>query len=175
MLVCSFDGCDRPRKNGVQVLCNTHLKQQQRGIPLREFVPKRSRREIEAELAIGLRTCVDCKIQKSVSEFYKADAKGRGLSSICKLCDLSRRRKHAYGIATPEWEAMFDSQGRACAICRATTPGKQGLWHTDHDHVLGPVRGILCANCNMKLGHFEKWYLPNREAVEAYLNSKAEV
>lgn len=126
---------------------------------------------MEAELALGLRTCVDCKEQKPVSEFYKADAKGRGLSSICKLCDLSRRRENKYGMDTPAWEGMFDRQGRACAICRTV----DAVWHTDHDHATGLLRKILCRNCNHKLGHFEKWYLPNREAVDAYLNLKAEV
>lgn len=68
-------------------------------------------------------------------------------------------------MATPAWEGMFDRQGRACAICRTA----DAVWHTDHDHDLGHVRGILCANCNLKLGHFEKWFQPNREAVNAYL------
>jgi hypothetical protein len=170
---CSFDGCDRPLKSRRQSLCNTHYAQRRRGIPLREFIPKRSSSEVEAELTLGLRTCCDCKVQKPVSEFYKADAKGRGLSSICKSCDLSRRRENQYGISTPQWEEMFDRQGRVCAICSTATPGGQG-WHTDHDHTLGPVRGILCTNCNLKLGHFEKWYLPNREAVNAYLSLEVE-
>jgi hypothetical protein len=127
---------------------------------------------VEAELALGLRTCCICKHQLSVSEFYKADANGRGLSTECKKCNLSRRRKNQYGLTTPEWEELFDSQDRMCAICRMTNPS---IWHTDHDHKTGLVRAILCPNCNLKLGHFEKWYLPNREAVDAYLNLKAEV
>lgn len=127
---------------------------------------------MEAELALGLRTCCDCKLQKSVAEFHKSDTDGRGLASTCKPCGLSRRRKNKYGISSPEWEEMFDGQGRMCAICQTTNPS---MWHTDHDHNTGIVRAILCPNCNLKLGHFEKWYLPNREAVDAYLNLKAEV
>lgn len=134
----------------------------------------RSSAEVKAELALGLRTCCDCKTQKPVSEFHISDTCGRGFASVCKPCGLSRRRKNAYGIATAEWEALFESQGKACGICKTSTPNGPE-WHTDHDHVNGPVRGILCMNCNLKLGHFEKWFLPNRDAVETYLNLKAEV
>lgn len=170
--LCSFEDCHRPSKTSRQPLCNTHYRQQLRGGPLRPFRKMRSSAEVIAELELGLRTCCDCKRQLTVTEFHKADGKGRGLSSNCKTCGLSRRRKNKYGMSTPDWERMFDAQGRACAICLTTNPSG---WHTDHDHVLGHVRAILCANCNLKLGHFEKWYLPNREAVDAYLNLKAEV
>ena len=170
---CEFAGCGRPRKNGKQTLCGTHYRQKRLGKQLYEFIPKRSSAEVVAELALGVRTCCDCKQQLPVSEFHKADGNGRGLASNCKPCGLSRRRKSKYGISTSEWEQMFDGQGRVCAICSTDNPGGQG-WHTDHDHVLGPVRGILCTNCNLKLGHFEKWYLPNREAVDAYLSPKVE-
>jgi hypothetical protein len=171
---CSFAGCERSLKSRGSMLCNTHYKQRQRGVPLREFIPKRSSNEVEAELALGLRTCCDCKIQLPVTEFHKADSNGRGLASNCKPCGLSRRRESRYGISTPEWEEMFDRQGRACAICQTTDPRQAG-WHTDHDHVTGRVQGVLCMGCNHKLGHFEKWYLPNRESVESYLSPKVEV
>lgn len=172
--VCAFEGCDRPRRNGTQVLCGTHYRQKVRGQPLRPFRQMRSSAEVEAELERGLRTCCDCKTQRPVSDFHKSDTHGRGLASTCKTCGLSRRRRNKYGITTPEWEAMFDRQGRVCAICAAATSGGSG-WHTDHDHQTEGVRGILCANCNLKLGHFEKWYLPHRAAVDSYLNPKAEV
>jgi hypothetical protein len=59
-----------------------------------------------------------------------------------------------YGISLAEWEAMFDQQGRACAICRTTEPGKL-YWNTDHCHETGIVRGILCSRCNHGLGLFK--------------------
>lgn len=168
---CEFTDCFLPRRNSKQTLCNSHYRQQIRGESLRPFRQMRSSAEVEEELALGLRTCCDCKRQLSVTEFHKADTHGRGLCSTCKRCGLSRRRENKYGISTPEWEEMFRGQGCACAICRT----KNAEWHTDHDHNTGLVRSILCRNCNLKLGHFEKWYLPNREAVDAYLNLKAEV
>lgn len=60
-------------------------------------------------------------------------------------------KKHGLTLAT--WDEIFESQGRACAICRAPKPGpKTKIWHTDHDHVTGRVRGILCLHCNRLLG-----------------------
>lgn len=61
-------------------------------------------------------------------------------------------RKKMYGIDASDWEKLFNKQGRCCAICKATEPGGNRPWHTDHCHKTGPVRGILCKRCNMVLG-----------------------
>jgi hypothetical protein len=68
--------------------------------------------------------------------------------------DRIRRIPRKYGISIAEWDAMFDNQGRACAICRTTNPGKRN-WQTDHCHDTGIVRGILCTKCNRGLGFFK--------------------
>ena len=58
--------------------------------------------------------------------------------------------KRKYGLTPEEWEQKFNEQGRSCAACAATESGrKDGRWITDHDHVTGLVRGILCHRCNM--------------------------
>src|ERR1035437_4914649 len=51
------------------------------------------------------------------------------------------------------WDAMFEGQRRCCAACETPEPGnKIGRWNTDHNHVTGKVRGILCHSCNLALG-----------------------
>ena len=72
-----------------------------------------------------------------------------------------------YKVTVAEWEAIFNEQGRACAICRATEPRGQG-WHTDHSHDTGAVRGILCHDCNVALGYYEKIILPKFVAFDAW-------
>jgi hypothetical protein len=65
-----------------------------------------------------------------------------------------QRLKYVYGMTQEQWEIMFAKQGHKCAICEVTEPGSKHGWHTDHDHVTGKVRGILCHKCNMALGNY---------------------
>lgn len=69
------------------------------------------------------------------------------------------KRKHSlssnYKMTPEQWETMFESQGRACAICSSDSPGGAKYWATDHDHDTGMVRGILCSNCNLGIGYFK--------------------
>jgi hypothetical protein len=62
-----------------------------------------------------------------------------------------------YGLSLAEWEAIAESQGRCCYVCKQVP--KSGRLHIDHDHVkkwksLPPetrktaVRGLLCFRCN---------------------------
>jgi len=65
---------------------------------------------------------------------------------------LASRRKKKYGVSPEHFEAMFEAQGRCCAICKTTDPGRG--WHLDHDHDFNVPRGVLCAACNLGLGFF---------------------
>jgi hypothetical protein len=62
-------------------------------------------------------------------------------------------RQRAYGITPAEFDALFEAQGRRCAICRGDEPRGKG-WHLDHDHATNGHRGILCHPCNVGLGNF---------------------
>lgn len=63
-----------------------------------------------------------------------------------------RRTLRAYGLTPELWDAKFIEQGKACAICRTTETSQ---WHTDHDHVTGRFRGILCKKCNNGIGQLK--------------------
>jgi hypothetical protein len=84
---------------------------------------------------------------------------------------IGRRKEHLkarYRLTLEQWEALFESQGRCCAICQNPDPGWKRGWHTDHDHETNKVRGILCHLCNRTLGHAKDnidWFL----AFVAYL------
>lgn len=84
-------------------------------------------------------------------------ARGRVYARLRLLKNPGLKRamhlKFNYGITVAEWDALFDAQGRRCAICKSEKPyRKNGIWNTDHDHVTGKVRGILCSHCNRMLG-----------------------
>ena len=57
-----------------------------------------------------------------------------------------------YGLTQLEWDALFERQGRCCAICKTTKPSDKTGWHTDHCHITNMVREILCGHCNRGLG-----------------------
>ncbi|HET9967270.1 MAG TPA: endonuclease VII domain-containing protein [Streptosporangiaceae bacterium] len=62
-------------------------------------------------------------------------------------------RWYNYGITPEQYEAVRAAQDGRCAICRTAEWTGKGKWpHTDHDHVTGAFRGILCGNCNTGIG-----------------------
>ena len=54
----------------------------------------------------------------------------------------------SYNLTPTEWEDLFDSQRRVCAIC-GVEPLRPVV---DHCHTTGEIRGILCDNCNRCMG-----------------------
>ena len=62
----------------------------------------------------------------------------------------NRHLVKTYGITVGEWEDLFNSQGRACAVCRDSDT--KNSWYVDHNHHTGEIRGILCNGCNVLIG-----------------------
>jgi hypothetical protein len=59
-----------------------------------------------------------------------------------------------YGIGEEAYKALEQAQNYGCKICgvdAADQPG--GVLDVDHDHKTGRIRGLLCHNCNVLLGH----------------------
>jgi len=79
-----------------------------------------------------------------------------------------------YGLTQETYDSLLAEQGGGCAICGSPDPKTHhGKWQIDHDHsccstgakrTCGQcVRGLLCQQCNLGLGHFED----NAERLEA--------
>jgi hypothetical protein len=71
----------------------------------------------------------------------------------CKRGNEKKFRKK-YGLSREQWNKIFDAQDRKCAICKRLKfplPGPV----TDHCHLAGHVRAILCQPCNTALGLFQ--------------------
>lgn len=79
--------------------------------------------------------------------------------------EAARRTKiRRFGIEPGEYDQIKDLQGGRCAICGGVDAGRDLA--VDHDHACCPsgaracgdcVRGLLCLQCNTKLGWFEKF------------------
>lgn len=66
-----------------------------------------------------------------------------------------------FGISLKDYKEMQLAQGNVCLLCKKpetlvdnrTNNTKQ--LSVDHCHDTGTVRGLLCNNCNVGLGHFK--------------------
>jgi hypothetical protein len=136
-------------------------------------------------MAGGHKTCVQCNQSLPLDSFYRWRRSNRGgrlnYSSKCKPCkrehdrggvsrDAALRKRYGFGLA--EWERLFSEQGNSCKACGSQeTDGK--YWHTDHCHVTGEFRGILCHGCNTALGNVGD-NVQRLEALISYLKNAEE-
>lgn len=107
--------------------------------------------------------CKDCcrEYNRSYSQRPHVQARRHARSRVNEY-DRQVRVQWLYGLSPETYEALLARQGHGCAICRTDMPGgRWGTWHVDHDHRHCPgirgcaecVRGLLCNNCNLALGH----------------------
>ena len=105
---------------------------------------------------MGLLACTKCKIRKpaDLTHFPPHNKKKNGLDSWCRACRSSYRNEINRGrfrgsIADDDLREL-KKHIKECIICGATS-----TLVVDHCHKTGVVRGILCSNCNLGLGHFK--------------------
>jgi hypothetical protein len=127
------------------------------------------------------RRCTDCTAE-GVTTQRKAPHPGprcathhRAKRSQRKDAAWERRLEATYSITAEQYEAIYEAQGRRCAICRRATGAKRRL-AVDHDHACcnGPtscgrcVRSLCCSTCNKLLGHIRD-DLETAERIVHYL------
>ena len=127
--------------------------------------------------------CTKCKESKKEEEFRKRKGVKNGLNSWCRECqNLDNKKryspkpkkpkkeinqeevkrnakirmlKHRYDLTIDEYEQMYESQNKKCAICdKEYKLGGMGGLYVDHCHETNKVRGLLCNSCNSSLGKF---------------------
>lgn len=124
--------------------------------------------------------CGRCQQSKPLADFY-APAPGKKRRPWCIPCHKeynrernSRPEKKAaareghlrknYGITTEVYDALVKSQNGKCPICGEVPPTKLVV---DHCHATNTVRGLICFNCNIALGFYER--LTSRSGLTTYL------
>ena len=87
------------------------------------------------------RTCIDCKNKQQSKNKRKYEL------------------QYYYGINEAQYELMLKSQNGVCKICGSPETIKRNSkikqLSVDHDHKTFKIRGLLCNNCNRKLGALE--------------------
>lgn len=165
--VCAIDYCDLPVYVKRDQLCSPHYQQKRHGRP---YTLPRSSSLTRDEL--GHKRCRECREWLPEESFGVASNSLDGRSTYCLPCIrrrqrdvLEQRRDHSrlkrYKMTREAFDALLESQGGRCAICRTDSPGSYHHWCVDHDHRCCPgrgqscgacVRGILCPACNKGLG-----------------------
>ena len=79
--------------------------------------------------------------------------------------------KNVYGITLDDYYKMFNEQKGKCAICSKHQNKLIKKLSVDHCHKTNKVRGLLCKNCNVALGFYEKY---DKELFEKYLKKHKE-
>ena len=124
-------------------------------------------------MAEDTRQCSICEIVKPLREFAKRKNRKSGLYCYCKKCASMARAKwkqddpkrcaashrksllkRRYGITLEQYDQMLNEQNGVCAICGGVNKGGWRL-AVDHDHNTGEIRGLLCQNCNRRVGDLE--------------------
>jgi len=68
--------------------------------------------------------------------------------------------KKKYNLTIEEYDKMVKKQNNKCAICGNCETTKRNrktnVLVVDHNHKTGKVRGLLCRDCNLTLGHLNE-------------------
>lgn len=145
-----------------------------------------------------MKKCTKCARYLSLDQFYRDRSRADGLYPQCKKCaraakkaDRERpgykarfreyktnwRQKNIEKVRAQErrrrretsgFDALIIAQSGRCAICQRPETAANTVFHVDHNHVSGVVRGLLCSNCNTGLGLFADSSM-RLEAAIAYL------
>jgi hypothetical protein len=103
---------------------------------------------------MGVLVCTRCKTGKpETAEFFPVhNKKKNGLDSWCRDCRGEYRRARSLPKGVLDKKKGYEA--RALSECIICGEPKTSRFAVDHDHKTGFVRGGLCMNCNMGLGHF---------------------
>ena len=127
-----------------------------------------------SDIILEVKVCGKCKTEKPIDAFYRNKSTLNGRYGWCKKCcskyhkekgysrtnkaKLYNKKYHLrknYGLTLVDFDKMVENQNGVCAIC-----GKPEIIYprlcVDHNHKTGKMRGLLCRECNIVLGFFEK-------------------
>lgn len=127
--------------------------------------------------------CTSCGVHKPLSAFYKESRVKSGVTARCKDCtksaagqsyqrradEVKARMKASYSsegswasklwrnyrLTTDDYQRMAEEQGHVCKCCGSAVNGtkQHNRWLVDHCHMTNKVRGLVCLQCNIMLGH----------------------
>jgi len=100
-----------------------------------------------------LKACTKCRVEKPfTSESFRLNKNMKsGLDSWCRQCASEYKKTNRFPLGIIDIVKARKARALTeCIIC-----GIETSVVVDHDHKTKEVRGGLCANCNLGLGHFK--------------------
>ena len=115
--------------------------------------------------------CPGCKVWLPLERFGNYSRSPSGKRARCKACFKEQNaphiRKYLYGLPDSGLLAIWEGQGRCCAVCRENLPSQdRHACHVDRDPATGIVRGLLCPKCSRGLGGLQGSQVLLMEAVK---------
>jgi hypothetical protein len=111
------------------------------------------RPKIQAKSSVGKVRETECTRCNETFQFVHKQRR----RTICDACLEYNAEWHTFGLNRFQVEAI--RAPKCCAICGTTeNPGgrsRDGVFHIDHEHTTGRVRGLLCGHCNVALGYMK--------------------
>jgi hypothetical protein len=113
------------------------------------------------------KVCVNCNIEKDISEFTKHPKGKLGRNPRCRDCRTTDQQKYRerngyanqikykYGITMSEYNNYITLSNNKCPLCNIeyfSTGSRLSQPCIDHDHTTNKVRGVICHACNVALG-----------------------
>jgi len=145
----------------------------------------------ENQLHPSCRVCVSAKVKEYRNRpGNREKLKKRAIAYYYKNADkIAKRRKilyyknhtykklwqrcHKVGITIEQYNMIFADHNGCCDICGINQKDTRKTFSIDHDHETGAIRGLICNNCNLLIGHaFNN--LDILIAAYSYLNKIAE-
>ena len=92
----------------------------------------------------GTPYCSECAKEK----YYELKSTEDGRKKL-KAHSRNSNLKSKYGIDQQEFDRMLKNQHKKCVICLRKSKENE-IFHVDHDHDTGKVRGILCNQSRLR-------------------------
>jgi len=112
-----------------------------------------------------MKKCSKCQNILTNDNWWESWRKNK--TNICISCgrvankkydtkDIAKNRslRRSFNMTLDEYNNILNKQNNRCAICNTDVPSGKGIFHVDHCHYTGKIRGLLCHYCNVGLGNF---------------------
>ena len=100
--------------------------------------------------------CQPCSNEATKAWRHRVPDYERNRYQAQKTETRERHLVRKYKVTLADYARMLEAHGGKCAICGSPEAEQfKGVFHVDHCHATGAVRGLLCRGCNHVLGHFK--------------------